>query len=123
MFVDQKTATLLGKIAMNGLWNGYAALSERIFRTLLLTRADRPGPWIGMAMCFAHAGQYQKGADFMDTYVLPLFAEDPHVRAWHGFLLILAKHAARGKSVLEPLLADPGTPPDVRRMAEKALNN
>lgn len=123
MLVDQQTATLLGKIAMSGLWNGYAALSEKIFRALLLTRADRPGPWIGMAMCFAHAGQYQKGADFIDTYALPLFPDDHHVRAWHGFLLIMAKHAARGKSILEVLLTDADTPPDVRRMAEEALKS
>ncbi len=121
MQINQEIATLLGKIALSGLWAGNIRLSEEIFRNLIALREGQSGPILGLAMCYAHRGHYDMGIEILEKQAFPRFESDPHNQAWYGLMLCLNKNVARGRVVLEALLADEETPQDVKNIAKEAL--
>ncbi len=123
MYISQETASLLGKIALDGLWSGYIRLSEEIFQNLIPLRPHSCGPILGLAMCYAHRGDYQKGVDILENMAFPAFEEDPHLLAWYGFMLTMNKNNARGRAVLEKLMQKDTTPEDAKNMAHEILTN
>ncbi len=123
MQVSQEMASLLGKIALSGLWTGHVRLSEEIFKSLASLRADKAGPVLGLAMCEAHRGHHAKGIEILEKQAFPQFESDPHVQAWYGFMLCMNKNSARGRAVLENLLASKDTPEDARKIAESTLSD
>ncbi len=123
MQVSQEIATLLGKIAMDGLWAGNIRLSETIFNNIIPLREGNSGPILGLAMCYAHRGDHAKGIEIIEKQAFPAHEEDPHVQAWYGFMLCMNKNSSRGRAVLEKLLQNQEIPEDARHMAEAALQN
>ncbi len=123
MQVTQEIASLLGKIALDGLWAGNIRLSEEIFRNLIPLREGQCGSVLGLAMCAAHRGDYAKGIDIIEKQALPAYENDPHIQAWHGFMLCMNKNSARGQAILQALLNNEDTPEDVRNMAKETLQN
>ncbi len=123
MQVTQETASLLGKIAMHGLWSGYIRLSEEIFQNLIPLRKESCGPVLGLAMCYAHRGDHEKGIEILEKMAFPTFKDDPHLLAWYGFMLTMNKNSTRGRAVLEKLMQADSTPEDARKMAQEILTN
>ncbi len=123
MHINDGTAKLLGKIALSGLWSGNIRLSEEIFKNLIPLREGQIGPILGLAMCHAHRGNYAKGIEVLEKQGAKFLQTDPHSKAWYGLMLCMNKNSARGRAVLEKLLADAGTPEDVYGLAEETLAN
>ncbi len=121
MYVTDGTAKLLGKIALSGLWSGNIRLSEEIFSNLIPLREGQSGPILGLAMCHAHRGHYAKGIEILEKQGAKALQTDPHSKAWYGLMLCMNKNNARGRDILEKLLADDSTPEDVRGLAEQTL--
>ncbi len=123
MQVTQEIASLLGKIAMDGLWAGNIRLSEKVFNNLAPLREGNCGPILGLAMCAAHKGDYAKGIEIIEKQALPTYENDPHIQVWYGLMLCMNKNSARGQALLQALLKNENTPEDVRNMAEATLQN
>jgi hypothetical protein len=116
---DMQLIAQIGFMACNAR---HGAAAYQIFEGLRELRPERTFPLIGLAMANLSTGKPEEAVRLLRDQALPAHPEDEELIVFLGLSLRAAKRMTESATVLNKLLASPGTDTPLRRLAHTLVS-